>query len=198
MNQDELSVKETAELVGVSKTTIYRLCKHGNFPNHSRRDDQIWIPRRDVDAYLQRQQQGETGDQEPPATEIEATPPPPPTIPEPEEIAPLETPPVEEVQPESVPEVLQAKVEPPTPATPIPSQTQVAPTSPPTGEPQWRETLQHNTYLLTRLLVKAGIIGSRWLEYGFGKIREKLERYQARAFPIVPKTPDSAKPLERE
>jgi excisionase family DNA binding protein len=198
MNQDELSVKETAELVGVSKTTIYRLCKHGNFPNHSRRDDQIWIPRRDVDAYLQRQQQGEMGDQEPPTTEIEAAAPPPPTIREPAEIAPLETPPVEEVQPESVPEVLQAEVEPPTPAPTSPSQTQVAPTPSPAKEPQWMETLQRNTYLLKRELVCAGIIGSRWLELGFRKIREKLERYQARAFPVGPKTPDSPKPLERE
>jgi excisionase family DNA binding protein len=197
MNQDELSVRETAGLLGVSKTTIYRLCKHGDFPNHSRRDDQIWIPRRDVDAYLQRQQQGETGGQESPATEIEAAAPPP-TIQEPEEITPLETPPVEEAQPEPVPEVLQAQVEPPTPATPIPFQTQVAPTSPPAEEPQWRETLQHNRYLLTRFLVKAGITGSRWLEYGFRRIREKLEHYQARAFPVGPKTPDSAKPLEHE
>jgi len=51
----ELSVKEATELLNVSERTIRRMIKRGDFPNTYKRDQKIWIPQSDIDAYLQQQ-----------------------------------------------------------------------------------------------------------------------------------------------
>lgn len=54
---NDFSVKEAMEALQVSESTIRRMVKRGDFPNAYRQEQKIWIPQRDITAYLQRQQQ---------------------------------------------------------------------------------------------------------------------------------------------
>jgi excisionase family DNA binding protein len=54
---NDLSVKEAMEILHVSEDRIRRLIKRGDLPNTYLQDRKRWIPQREIDAYLQRQQQ---------------------------------------------------------------------------------------------------------------------------------------------
>jgi excisionase family DNA binding protein len=203
MKHKDLSVREAAELMGVSKTTVYRLCRRGDFPNHYRRDQQIWIPRSDIDNYLQRKHQEETLKPGPPGPGPEAEPLP--ISQETVESAPIATPPAKELKPEPTEEVPQAEPEPPPLAeevsppgeselTPPPEETpstaELTP-EPPLGEPQWVKTFRHKGQRMKRFLVNTGIAGASRLEQSLRKLRDKLEQYKARTFPEIPRSQES-------
>ena len=217
----DLSVKEATEVLNVSETTIRRMIKRGGLPNAYKKDRKNWIPQRDIDAYLEQQQQQAESVPEPEtpshgeevqaqaAPEVSSPKPvagPKPT-PEPEEPAASvpekeELPVPSTIEPQEpistiaqpIDELETPGARPETPAEIIIPSTEesTAPSSQPVPyKSETMEPYQDREQSFKWVMLQATILSANWLEKIFRKLRLALERYKSKTFPDSKKPEDS-------
>lgn len=204
---EKLSIKDAMERLNVSETTIRRMIKRGDLPNATKENRKIWIPQRDIDAYLQQQQSSEISPEPAvasvpktetpelplqPKTPQEMSEPQPAIMPEPEPVFAEE--PEEAPVTRPVPEprsIIAQPIDELDDGTQSSTSSDTANSRERTSEPvpyspgAVQSRAEHEQSFKW-IVVQAGILSTKWLEEIFHSFRVALEKYKNRSFPESP------------